>query len=315
MAVPEDNLCVYDIRMETRIIHILKNTGPLTGSELLEATCDEDLGVWRTCKLSRKLAVRTIGTHYLRLDRNVPGFARISPSILREFLTFSLIGLRQDPDRLEQKAREQISHIEAISRAKINLAYRIASSVVSRFETEYALNNQISFIIAGDIVYNMAHDVPRPERSTGKMVTGSDMDLVVIVDDALQQDLMKKLDDHIYTEKIRLLMAPHLKEEIDYIVKRLARVREQVRFKTFKHMVACKILYEGTFLYGSEKIFSSVKAMLRESDAFEKIKVLEKKAARFRREAEEYLLHEAPQRIPPDKRYLFYPTEESEEFE
>ena len=79
-----------------------------------------------------------------------------------------------------------------------------------------------------------------------------------IVDDLFPKKLMNRLDDAIYQEKYRLLITPHFREEIDYVVKRLGRVREQVRFNTFKHMVACKILQEGTFLYGSEKIFYAV---------------------------------------------------------
>jgi hypothetical protein len=126
---------------------------------------------------------------------------------------------------------------------------------------------------------------------------------------------MKKLDDYIYTEKYKLLTAPHIKEEIDYIVKKLSRVREQVRFETFKHMVACKILQEGTLLHGSENLFTTVKAMLRKHGVTEKLKELEKKAKVFRQDAEQYLLYEDPEKIKAESTCLFYPTEESEEFE
>jgi len=44
------------------------------------------------------------------------------------------------------------------------------------------LGGKIFDRIAGDIVYNMAHNVPCPERSTGKLVKGSDMHIVVVVD-------------------------------------------------------------------------------------------------------------------------------------
>ncbi len=301
--------------MENEIISLLDKAGPLTGSEILEATGGDGLTLWRTCRLSEKLAVRTVGTRYLRLDRNVEGFARLSPSILREFLTFSVVGIQGEPGLLEQRVQALVSHIEEVSRAKAELAYRIASGLVSWFESEWALDDEICFILGGDIVYNMAHDVPRPERSTGKMVTGSDMDLVIILDDAFSDDLMKKLDDSIYTEKYRLLMAPHLKEEIDYIVKKLARVREQVRFDTFKHMVACKILQEGAMLYGSESLFTTVKTMLREHGITSKINDLEKQARVFRRDAEQYLLYEDRENIKKESSCLFYPTEESEEFE
>jgi hypothetical protein len=126
---------------------------------------------------------------------------------------------------------------------------------------------------------------------------------------------MKKLDDALYQEKYRLLMAPHLKEEIDYIVKTLNRVREQIRFETFRQMVACKILYEGTLLYGSDRLFSTIKGLLRENGIAGKLNVLEKRAGIFRRDAENYLLREDPQKILSEKSCLFYPTEESEEFE
>lgn len=301
--------------METEIINLIQRQGPLTGSEILKATGGDRFSIWRTCKLSQKLRVKTVGTRYLRLDRGVEGFARLSPSILREFLTFSVVGIQEDSDLIEEKAQELISHIEEVNRAKVELAYRVVSGLASWFEDEWSLEKGICFIIGGDIVYNMAHDVPRPERSTGKMVTGSDLDLVIIVDDKFPDDLIKKLDDAIYREKYRLLMAPHLKEEIDYIVKNLDRVREQIRFETFKHMVACKILHEGTLLYGSEYLFSTVKGMLREHGIVSKLNELEKQAGIFRRHAEEHLLREDPQKILDEKSCLFYPTEESEEFE
>jgi len=301
--------------MENEIIRLLRETGPLTGSEIMEATGGDGLMVWRTCMLSKNLDFRTVGTRYLRLDRNVKGFARLSPSILREFLTFSVVGLQGEAEVLVRRTQELISHIERVSRAKLDLVYRIASGLVAWLKSEFVLENEICFIIGGDIVYNMAHDVPRPERSTGKMVTGSDMDLVVIVDDAFPDELMEKLDDSIYEEKSRLLMAPHLKEEIDYIIKKLARVREQVQFDTFKKMVACKILHEGTLLYGSENLFATVKALLREHGVTSKLNDLEQQARVFRQYSEEYLLHETPKKIKEESLSLFYPTEESKEFE
>ncbi len=301
--------------MENEILKLIENRGPLTGSEILEALDGDSLIIWKTCKLSKKLSIRTIGTRYLRLDRAVEGYARLSPSILREFMTYSVVGIQGGLDLLEEKAQTLISHIEEVSKAKLELAYRIVYGLASWFENEWMLESEICFIIGGDIVYSMAHDVPRPERSTGKMVIGSDMDLVIIVDDEFPDDLFQKLDDAIYLEKSRLLMAPHMKEEIDYIVKKLDRVREQVRFETFKHMVACKILHEGTLLYGSEKFFTVIKTMLRDHGIVGKLQALEKKARLFRRDAEEYLLREDPQKILEEKSCLFYPTEESEEFE
>jgi len=301
--------------MEKKIINLIKEFGPLTGSEIKEKIDADGLIIWRSCKASKKLTIRAIGTRYLRLDRRVDGYARLSPSILREFLTYSVVGLRDNPSPIELKSTELMSHIEEINSQKLELVYRTVSSLATSFDTELSISNEACFIIGGDIVYNMAHDVPRPERSTGKMVRGSDMDIVVIVDDSSSESFLKRLDDAIYQEKYRLLITPHLREEIDYIVKRMGRVREQICFDSFKRMVACKILQEGTLLFGSEEIFHTVKRMLREHGITERIKDLESRACIFRKKAEEYLLNEEPDKIKKENLYLFYPSEESEEFE
>ena len=301
--------------VEHEIISLIEERGPLTGAEILEAISGDSLILWRSCMLSKRLKVRHVGTRYLRLDRAVDGFARLSPSILREFLTYSVVGKEDDLAALEQKATEIIAHTEKISKAKTELAYQIASTLLGNIAGEWGMENQICFVLAGDIVFNMAHDVPRPERSTGRLVTGSDMDIVVIVDDEFPDDLMKRLDESIYREKYSLLMAPHIKEEIDYIVKRLSRVLEQVRFDTFKHMVACKILYEGSLLCGSESLFTTVKSLLREHGVIEKLNKLERQARAFRKASEKYLLSRDPNKVRNENLCLFYPTEESEEFE
>lgn len=301
--------------MEKEIIKLIEHKGPLTGSEIWETFGGDGIILWQICKGSKNLAIRAVGTRYLRLDRRVEGFARLSPSIWREFLTYSVVGISGDPNPLESRAMELTSHIEAVSRAKLKLAYHVVSGLTGQIESLFLLDHRLCFIIAGDIVYNMAHDVPRPERSTGKLVKGSDIDLVVIADDQTPDDLMKRLDDAIYQEKYRLLISPHVKEEVDYIVKKVVRVKEQIKFETFKHMVACKILHEGTLLHGSEDLFRDVKAMLLQTGVAEKINDLEKRAKIFRRDAEEYLLREAPEKIRDETLFLFHPSEESEEFE
>ena len=301
--------------MEKEIIRLVQEKGPLTGSEILEIMGNDPLLLWRCCKLSRKLTIRTIGRRYLPLDRRIKGFARLSPSILREFLTYSVVGLAGDNELITQRANEINSHFEQITRAKSDLAYTILSAVVDRFGNNDLISRQTSILIAGDIVHNMAHDVPRPERSTGKMIKGSDMDIVVVVDDLFPKPLIERLDEIIYREKQNILITPHLREEIDYIVKDMNRVREQMSFQTFRHMVACKILQEGTLLYGSEGLFSTIKEMLHKKGITEKLNELENRAREFRRDAEKHLLGKSSEKIGGEYQYLFYPTEESEEFE
>jgi len=301
--------------MEEELIKLISARGPLTGSELKEALSENSLLLWQTCNHSRKLVLRRFGRRYLRLDRRVDGFARLSPSVLREFLTYSLIGLSEDPDSIEKRAQEIVSHIEDVSRRKHELAYRAVCDVRRTLEEEWPKDGQVCCIIAGDIVYTMAHDVPRPEKSTGRLVNGSDIDLIFVVEDSLPEDFVRKLDHSVYQEKYRILTTPAFREEIDYIVKSMSRVREQLRFDTFRHMVACKILQEGTFLYGSEDLFRTIKMLLHEYGVVERLDDFEQKAQTFRQNAEEYLLRADVKKMKKDDLYLFYPTEESEEFE
>lgn len=302
-------------RLEDTIIDMIKAKGPLTGAELLENISEDSLIIWRTCRTSSRLNMKNLGTRYLRLDRRIHGFARLSPSILREFLTYTVVGQTGEEVSLDNRVREILSRTEEISRAKSELAYLIVSSLGSRLENELPIYEKICFILAGDIVYNMAHDVPRPERSTKKLVRGSDIDLVVIVDDDFSEKAVERLDNVIYEEKYRLLITPHIREELDYVVKDLNKVKEQLDFKTFKHMVACKILHEGVHIYGSNKLFERTKSMLKNCGVVRQLQDMESKAQSFRKWAEEYLLKEDPAKLKEEYMNLFYPTEESEEFE
>ena len=302
--------------MESEILQIVRTEGPMTGAEISDALGAKDgLLLWRSCRLSQDLVLRRVGTRYLRLDRRVDGFARLSPSILREFLTYTVVGSPDSPLALTRKADQLASHIEAVSQAKARLAHTVISALIDRFEEAFPLRDHACFILGGDIVYGMAHDVPRAERSTGKLVRGSDMDLVVVLNDRFPKRLMHRLDETIYQEKFRLLRTPHIREEIDYVVKDERRVRQQLAFDTFKHMVACKILEEGTFLHGSETLFHTLKAMLRERGIIDRLHRLEASALAFRKEAEETLLLRDLREINNDDISLFYPAEESEEFE
>jgi hypothetical protein len=219
----------------------------------------------------------------------VNGFARLSPSILREFLTYSVVGLAEKPNLIEKKGEEIFSHIVKVSRSKLELARNFVEVVKAQLGENWP-HEQICFILAGDIVYDMAHDVPRPERSTGRLVRGSDIDLVVILEDNVPDDLIKRLDSTLYQEKYRFLKSPSINEEIDYVIKKLDRVRKQVRFDTFKHMVACKILQEGKLIDGSDRLYHEVIRLLEDHGVLEKLDRLQEVAIAFRKREEEFLV-------------------------
>jgi hypothetical protein len=318
--------------VEEGVVRLLEERGPQTGGELREALGGDGFGLWKTCLRSKRIAVRRVGRRYLRLDQRVDGYARLSPSILREFLTYTVVGLETDPAALAAKTADLDAHIKEISAAKLRLAQRIIGDIGARLlehgapaatpgaeaageEPGGAQEERFCVLLAGDIVYEMGHDSPRPERSTGRMVRGSDLDLVVIMDDEAPEELAKALDDAIYQQKYRHLINPSFREEIDYTIKPLARLREQAAFDTFKHMVPCKILDEAVLLYGSRRLFRAAKALLKEQHVADALAAMERSAVVARREAEEHLLSRDEGALRGDDLYLFHTSEESEEFE
>jgi len=300
--------------MEQEIIDLIKSNGPLTGSEIKGFIAGDNLLLWKTCQTSSDLRVEPVGGRFLRLDRRVNGFARLSPSILREFLTYTVVGLADQPQLIHKRAGEIHSRIVQISRSKLDLARSFVDEVRAQLE-DPRFEDQACFILAGDIVYEMAHDAPRPERSTGRLVRGSDIDLVVTVKDTVPDDVIQKLDTAIYEKKYRTLITPGVNEEIDYVVKKIERVREQVRFDTFKSMVACKILQEGMRIGGSKEVYRGVIQLLRDHGVPEKLKRMQEAAIAFRKQQEDFLLRTPADQITQEDLYFFYPAEESEEFE
>jgi len=306
--------------VEERIIRLLEERGPQTGAELREALGDDGFAQWKACMRSKRLAVRRVGRRYLRLDQRVEGYARLSPSILREFLTYSVVGSAEDPGALGARADQLAARIQDINTAKLKLAERFVSEIGARVAVteggeEAAGEQRFCVLLAGDIVYGMGHDAPRPERITGRMVKGSDLDLVIIMDDAAPAELVKRLDDAVYQQKYRHLINPSIREEIDYTIKAFSRLKEQAAFDTFRHMVPCKILDEAVLLYGSETLYRAARAVLVERGIPDKLAALEAAAVRSREQAERHLLDSDEGRLGHEDLYLFYTSEESEEFE
>ncbi len=303
-------------RVSAEIERLLAERGPLVGVELREALGAEGFTLWKACMLCDQVSAERVGRRYLRLDRKVEGYARLSPSILREFLTYCAVGLERQADALLARRDQLASHISEVSAAKRRLAARIVGEVGEKLlADDGAEEERYCVLLAGDIVYGMGHDAPRSEKSTGQMVRGSDLDLVVITRDDAPEELSRLLDESIYREKYRHLNNPVFREEIDYVVKPLERVREQVAFDTFRHMVSCKILNESELLYGSREIFSGVQGLLSESQIPAKLAELERLAGEARSRAEEHLLQVGEADLVGGELYLFHTSEETEEFE
>lgn len=295
-----------------KALTILAEKGPLTGKEFQLYTKMDLFAAWKYCTGSDQIKTRIIGKRYLRLDQKVEGYARLSPSIMREFLNYTVVGLNSDQNEINKKASIIEAEIAEISRKKIELARSTVERLIRNHTDKALFSQKVTFIIAGDVVFGMAHREPRPEFSTGELVRGSDLDIITVTED-LPGKMVETLDGMLYKEKHNLLMNPAAKEELDYIVKDIKTVQQQLLFDDFKKMVAAKILYEGQYLYGSRAIFDRIKELVVAFDIPSKLSILEKSAIDNRLEAEETLLKASETSNLEDLMALFYTTEEKEE--
>jgi hypothetical protein len=300
--------------LPSKIEAALAEHGPLSGAGLQQIVPADPLVLWRACKRSAHVIVRPLGQRFLRLDRSVEDYARLSPSIRREFLTYSVVGFRQQEPAVEQALNAIRERAKQISENKRRLAESTMAACLDELPEGRAVAERACFIMAGDVVYGLAHDVARPESSTGQLVRGSDLDIIIVTADDMDPDTARRLDDLILKKKHYLLVHPDLREEIDYVLKPLARVREQVKFDVFEHMVACKILHEGQYLLGSRAVFDEVKRLLKKAAVPEKLAAMQQAAERERQEAEGHLLAVSNDAEARQKYlHLFYTREESEE--
>lgn len=297
------------------ILRVLAERGPLTGAELHAAVGGEVFGLWKSCRRAPSVATRVIGRRYVRLDRTVEEFARLSPSILREFMTYTVIGLPERQAELDRAAVRLQARTRAISRAKLRVATRFAAEVFEQLAERGVAEADFCVLIAGDVVYDMSHDVARRESSTGGRVDGSDLDLVVLAADDAPQDAVEAVDAAIRQRKWLYLRNPASREEIDYVVKRLSRVAEQTAFDTFPHMVACKVYDEARYLRGNRDLHEAGLRLLAEKGIPQRLRELEAQAVERRAAREEYLLGVAGDRLPAEDQPQFYTSDEAAEFE
>ena len=295
------------------IIELINNLGPITGKELLSRTKEDEYTVWKTCITSPDIITKIVGNRYLRLDRQVEGYARLSPSIMREFMNYTIIGLAGQPDEIDRRATVLEDEIIHISQDKFQLTQEIITEVVESQHLVDKINTSACVLIAGDVVYNMSHMEPRPEFSTGKMVQGSDLDMVIITD-GLDDSSIKLLDHIIYQRKYMLIKNPVYRQEIDYLIKDISKMNQQLSFNDFESMVACKILDEGKYLYGNHDLFHRLKEELQKNDIPKKLRLLEHKAIVQREEAEARLINNSKLLSTNEIIQLFYATSEAEEF-
>ena len=292
---------------------LLTAHGPCTGAELLALTGSEVFPLWQTCRTQPGIAMQHAGQRYLRLDKRVEGYARLSPSIRREFLTYTVIGMEEQREAVAARCGAMQEEFARISHDKRAFARDVIERIVDANPHREQLQAHLCCMIAGDVTYGMAHTVERPEPSTGRPVRGSDLDLILVSDEHLSTEALTSLDEALYREKWNMLVLPQIREEIDYIIKDVAKVVTQLQFDDFRRMVACKILHESEFLYGNAALFDHIKRLVEEAGIAEKLACMEDRATKEREATERQLAgHPATEQLQTWQ-HLFYTNEEQEE--
>jgi hypothetical protein len=304
---------MLDVIDHRELVRALNEEGPKTGAELVERMNAKPLPLWRASRSCAEVRFQVVGRRYLRLDRHVEGYARLSPSIRREFLSYTLFGLDGQSPIVEQRAAKLRQDLTRISDAKQKLAREAMRAAVAKLPQREAIVAQTCFMMGGDVAYGMSHVAPRTERSTGKVVRGSDLDIIVVANDSLPDSALKSLDDAIYFRKHYLLVHPDYQEEIDYVVKRVSLVQRQADFDSFEAMVACKIMHESVHLFGNDDLFCSIKEVLAERDIPARLAALQARAADRRLLAEAALLEPTLSSFEQDYQNLFYTSDEGDE--
>jgi hypothetical protein len=292
---------------------LLTTHGPCTGAELLALAGIEVFPLWQTCRTQAGIVMQHAGQRYLRLDKRVEGYARLSPSIGREFLTYTVIGTYAQREAVVARCLGMQEEFTRISQYKRTFARDVLQRLIDTNPHREQFEAHLCCMIAGDVTYNMAHTVERPEPSTGRPVRGSDLDVILVADELLPAEALTSLDDTLYREKWSMLVLPQIREEIDYVIKDIAKVMTQLQFDNFRHMVACKILHEGEFLCGNAALFAHLKRMVDEAGIAEKLAHMADKAAQEREATERQLASHPTTEHLQTWQHLFYTNEEQEE--
>lgn len=245
------------------VFEVIERVGPTLGKELAEHLPGRNyLELWQACFTSPDILISHFSRYYLRYDITRDDFIRLSPSILRDFLSFTLFSTSQQREQVIDRQVTLSNHHRQVSMQKMRLARSILRQILRKIPKE--LHHDMCAFIAGDIAYFLAHREPREVSAIGEMVNGSDID-IIIVHNGLPDDILELIDQEMMSFKIYYLRHPEYREEVDYICKHKLTMFGQLAYQTIDHKIASKIAYEAIFLAGSVEIFAEIKNQVEAS--------------------------------------------------
>jgi len=245
------------MKIDLDIRRILEENGPLTGSELSENLPEyTDIALWRQCYGSDTIRVSNCARYYLRYDILRGNQLRLSPSILRDFLTFSLIYLTDQMVEIVEIGTRLANKFRTNSLKKLNWAREALLQLDD--DLQEVLYNHCVVFLSGDIAYYLAHETKRRHSQLGVEVNGSDIDIVIVTNRGAPPDKIARIESQLLTTKKVYLTTPHIGEELDFIVKPIDTMLEQLNYGDIHQKIASKILYESYFLMGRVDIYQTL---------------------------------------------------------
>ncbi|GLQ21234.1 hypothetical protein ACFFUB_06280 [Algimonas porphyrae] len=254
----------------SNIVKLLNKNGPTVGATLSEWFPDvPPIELWRACYVSHKIRIRNCARYYLRYDIKRDNALRLSPSILRDFLTFSLIYLPEQAIPAVEAGTLLANKFRSISLRKLSRARQALLELAPDLQAE--LNAHCVVFLSGDIAYFLAHDTLRRHATLEVPVNGSDIDIVIVANNQADPAKIAAIEAQMLKIKRLYLLMPQVREELDFIVKPVERMLEQLSYRDIHEKIASKILYESYFLMGRVDIYEALMKGLEVSGTRDKI--------------------------------------------
>ncbi len=299
--------------LPNRIAHILRENGPLLGKELAEHCPGiSNLALWQASHTTEDIQASYFARYYLRYDVSREKLIRLSPSILRDFLSFTLLSLAGQREHvLTRHVLLSNTHRE-ISLRKTAIARRVLRDVFANLSE--AQQHKVCAFIAGDLAYFLGHEEPRESAALGEMVNGSDID-IIIVHDGLDEAVVAEIDRRMLAAKHFYLRRPDLRQEIDFICKSKEKTLGQFAYGNVSEKIASKIVFESLFIAGSIELYSELRDGLVSSGVEELIQSDFTLALAERHRAARELLTLPPGKLDANTQNLFFFSQERVEFD
>ena len=299
--------------IEARVTQLLEAEGPKIGKELAWSLPEIPvLRLWQACFRSQSFLISHFASYYLRFDITRADQVRLSPSILRDFLSFTLLGLPGQREQMIERQGQLSNMHREVSREKLAVAQAALRTLFLKQSRE--VRSQVCAFIAGDLAYLLAHNEPREHAASGEMLKGSDIDIVIILQDSLPDEVKVQMEAEMTALKSYYMRHPDYRHEIDFICKRQSVMERQFGYGDIHDRIASKIAWESMFLGGSLTLYMEIREAMGRTGVDRLIEADFDHALRDRKHAMRTLLNVAGDTLDEETRSLFYFSQERVEF-